>query len=219
MEIDLTLSHNAGVWECLDAPFESEGWPSAGTCTSLPSLPAQVRPFLSCLNYSNAALRRVQDFCLFCPPLCPQYLEYLLNSLLRGLTHLFTLQSHYHHGFFPSRKSLSCLKPFPYRTEFQLPNEKNMAFQSLAPTYPLVSSPITMPLTRKAYERVHSSLIFSASLPLSLFCSPLCTKCLATVLLWQILTRQFHVRLKCMSCVKVLSSKYPVALGSFCKVL
>lgn len=47
--------------------------------------------------------------------------------------------------------------------------EKNVAFQSLVPTYPPVSSPVTTPLARKAHERAHGFPLSSASLLLSLF--------------------------------------------------
>lgn len=218
MEIDLTLSHNAGAWECLDAPFESEGWPSAGTCTSLPSLPAQVRPFLSCLNYSNAALCRVQDFCLFRPPLCPQYLEYLLNSLLRVLTHLFTLQSHYHHGFFPSRKSLSCLKAFPYRTRVPAPKWEKHGLSESGPHLPTgIISHHHATHTQGIWKSSQFPDFFCFSALVSVLFSPLHKMPGHSFALAN--THQFHVQLKCMSYVKVLSSKYPVALGSFCKVL
>lgn len=178
--MEITSSHKAGPGShsCFSIPSypESNGSPSPGTCYLLP-VPASLGPaLLAWLNYSNDVLHRVWDFCLLCPPLCPQHLENLLKSLLHGLTSVFPPQVRHLPGFLPRVKPPSCLKPFPYNTEFQLPSGKNSAFQSLALTHPPVSPPVPMPLAPKAHWTAHSSLPSSASLPLSLF-SPLHKMC------------------------------------------
>lgn len=130
------------------------------------------RPFLSCLNYSSVALHRVQDSGLFCPQHLGYYLTYLrVQQILAEwnftasyiVSYQFPSQSHCLHGFLPNMSSSTCLKPFPYKAEFQLLT--NIAFQGLHPTYPPVS-PVTMPLISRAHYRAHCPLQSFASVPL-----------------------------------------------------